>query len=169
MEDPGRVGEVKKQLLIIIAAAVFVTGACSSDSQTDATRDESGEITEQEDIGVFRIRTGDCLMLPGELGSQVETLEAIPCAEPHNAEVLTTTMIADGDYPGLDAVIAQAEEDCLREFQRITGNDFMTDPDWDMTFLYPTQESWEQIDDREIVCIVTPLAGGTTTTLVPRR
>lgn len=162
---------MKKHLLIIVAAAVFVAGACSSDSQSDATRDETGEITEQEDIGVFRIRTGDCLLLPGELASQVETLEAIPCTEPHSGEVLTTTTIPgsnDAEFPGLDAVIDQAEQDCLREFEAITGNDFMTDPDWDMTFLYPTQESWDQLDDREIVCIVRPLEGGTTTTLIPR-
>ena len=156
--------------LLLVPAAVLTAG-CTAAGEQDATRDETtGEIVENEEVGVFRLQVGDCLVMPsgGIAGEEVETMEAIPCGEPHDGEVLALVTVPgdeDAPFPGQAAVSTQAQEDCVAEFQTATGRDFMTDPDWDLTFLSPTADSWAFGDDREIVCIATPLDGGLTTEL----
>ena len=161
---------VSRYLFALLASALLVAG-CSSAGEQDATRDETGEVSENEDIGVLKLRQGDCLIMPsdGIAGEEVETLEAIPCTEPHDGEVLSIVTV-DGDdeapYPGDEAISAEAQSGCLASFESITGTDFAIDTEWDMTFLSPTSDSWTLGDDREIVCIVLPLDGGMTTGLV---
>ncbi len=157
--------------LLTIAAVALLLSACTSAGEQDATRDDDGQVSENEEIGVFRLRQGDCLMMPnqGIGGEEVETLEAIPCDEPHDGEVLSIVTVAGGDdapYPGDEAISSEAQTGCLDSFQSVTGRDFAADPFWDLTFLSPTSDSWTLGDDREIVCIVVPLDGELTTDLV---
>ncbi|MEL6983317.1 MAG: septum formation family protein [Actinomycetota bacterium] len=157
--------------LFAFLAAALLLASCSSAGEQDATRDDSGEVAENEDIGVFRLRQGDCLIMPsaGIAGEEVETLEAIPCSEPHDGEVLSIVTVAgddDAPFPGDALISAEAETGCLSDFQSITGVDFALDTEWDMTFLSPTTDSWTLGNDREIVCIVLPLDGQLTTATV---
>lgn len=159
------------RVMLITAVAILALTACSTAAEQDATRDESGAVSENEDIGVFRLRQGDCLVMPGLGigGQEVETLEAIPCAELHDGEVLDVVDMTGGDdapFPGSTVVSAEAETACLASFERRTGRDFITDPEWDMTYLSPTEDSWTLGGDREIVCIAVPLDGELTTALV---
>ncbi len=157
---------------LYLAIVVLAAAGCAAAGEQDATRDETtGEIVENEDVGVFRLQEGDCLVMPsaGIVGEEVETMEAIPCAEPHDGEVLALVEVAGGDdapFPGQSALSDEAQTRCLEEFQTATGRDFLTDPDWHMTFLSPTADSWSIGNDREIVCIVTPLDGSPTTDVV---
>ena len=48
-------------------------------------------------------------------------------------------MSGGDDFPGVDDVDQAAIQGC---------------PEDTVTYLFPTEESWEQIDDREIVCLV---------------
>lgn len=149
----------------------LVAAGCTAAGEQDATRDETGDITENDDVGVFRLQEGDCLVMPsgGIAGEEVETMEGIPCNEPHDGEVLALVIVPgddDAEFPGQAAISSQAEAGCLEQFSTKTGRDFLTDPDWDMTFLSPTADSWALGNDREIVCIVTPLDGEMTVNLV---
>ncbi len=145
----------------------------ASEPTTTSTAPEATSDGEQdtETVDVFRLRIGECLLMPtqGIEGEQVETLEAIPCGEPHNGEVLSIEIVAGDDgapYPGDEAISDEAETRCLASFKSVTGRNFATDPFWDLTFLSPTSESWTLGNDREIVCIVLPLDGELTTDLV---
>jgi hypothetical protein len=156
--------------LATIVASLLAAG-CTAAGEQDATRSEDGEITENEDIGVFRLQAGDCLVMPaeGEMAEGVEALEATPCAEPHSGEVIALVNAPGGEdapFPGDATLSDQAAEDCVSEFQTVTGRDFATDPDWDLTWLSPTPDSWTQGGDREIVCIAIPIDGSLVTTLV---
>ncbi len=166
----------------------LVLGACSSnlDALTDANADTNGgadtetnatssstttstlaTLPSGDEIGVFEVELGDCLLLPsGSSEGEVETLDTISCAQPHDGEVLALTEIALGfgePYPGDEFIEQQAQVDCVQAFNDVTGVDFFQDLDWDLTWLTPTVGSWEQLNDREIVCIVTPLDGEPTT------
>jgi hypothetical protein len=160
-----------RRLTPVLLAIVGLAGACTSAGEQDATRDEAGAITDTDEVGVFRLREGDCLALPGaDLGDdQVESLEAVPCTEPHGGEVLALIDVEGGEdapFPGREVMDETATERCVAEFDSTTGTDFMSDPDWNMTWLTPTDDSWTVLGDREIVCIVVPLDGTPTTDLV---
>ena len=147
--------------LVAIALVPFpLLAACSSAATEDAERSDEGVIENESDIGVFRLRIGDCFDHAG-VGVTVEALTAIPCEEPHTAEVLDAyDYVSEGDvFPGLDVLGESAVDECIARFNTITGVDFMIDTEWNLAPIYPTAESWDRLDDREVLCIVVPRNG----------
>jgi hypothetical protein len=153
----------------IVAAALALSGCSMFGGADDPERDgDTGEITEAEDqADVFALRVGDCLNVAdmgGEAEQGVATVAARPCGEAHDAEVYASTTMTDESFPGDQAAKDQAGEYCLGEFANFIGLTY-DQSGLDVRYLAPTQETWEGIDDREILCIVTDPAGGLTATL----
>ncbi|GLU47946.1 septum formation family protein [Nocardiopsis ansamitocini] len=112
---------------------------------------------------VFELSVGDCI--PEETGEgEVSSVETVECSEPHSSEVYASFMVPDGDYPGEDAILEQADTDCREEFETFVGTNY-DESELDLTYLYPVEQSWDQLDDREILCFVVDPAGDTTGTL----
>ena len=127
-----------------IAAAILIA------TLTGVDRDGDGRLTEPASISVFDVQVGDCLESV-EADAQTSSLDGVPCSDPHVGEAVARFSLPEGAYPGDDAVLATGDDRCpqalaerVRPAQRQGLEDF---------YLYPTQTSWEQQDDREIVCI----------------
>ena len=152
---------------IFAAAALAISGCSLLGGSEDPERDEeTGEITEAEDeADVFSLRVGDCLNAADMGGAEgVATVAARPCTEAHDAEVYASTMMTDASFPGDDAAFAQADEYCMAEFTTFVGLTY-EESVLGVQFLAPSQETWDGMDDREILCIVMDEAGGLTATL----
>ena len=82
--------------------------------------------------------------------------QKVDCAEPHIWEAYESIIVEEGDgtYPGEDVVTAQSETDCKAAFADYVGIDYDSSTLY-LSFYYPTEETWTQINDREILCIVT--------------
>src|SRR6188768_1481431 len=81
--------------------------ACSDPGLEDTDRDESGEIAEEGDVGVMRLRLGDCLVVPDSmLDIEMEVTEVtevtdfggVPCSMTHNGEVVLNDLSFYDDY-----------------------------------------------------------------------
>jgi hypothetical protein len=46
----------------------------------------------------------------------VSDVPTVDCSEPHDNEVFATYDIPDGDFPGEEAIVAAAEEECIELF-----------------------------------------------------
>ena len=130
--------------------------------------DATGQIVEAAEASAFQIRVGDCMNSGPEAQSEetfeVETVPTVPCSEPHDSEIYASHQLPDGDYPGDDAVALAGDEVCYEEFTGFVGKT------WDesvleYTMFFPTQESWESMDDREVLCIVLDPSGDVTGSL----
>lgn len=151
---------------VLAGLALFALSGCSLlGGADDPERDEdTGEIVGSTDeADVFAIRVGDCVETT-DLGTEVETIPTRPCAEAHDSEVFAGTQMTDADYPGDEATQAQADEFCSAEFAQFIGMAY-EESVLGVMYLMPTQETWEQIDDREILCLVVDPAGGVTGTM----
>ena len=134
----------------LAAVATLALTACSTPTQN--TRDDSGAITEaNDDADVFDLRVGDCLDEAGD--EEVQSVPTVPCADEHDYEVYSSTDVEGGDYPGQDAVNAQADEYCVMAFDAFVGTAY-DESALDYSYFTPTQESWDFNDDREILCMV---------------
>ena len=105
--------------------------------------------TSVEDLAV-----GDCLRMPDS--EEISSVESAPCAEAHELEVFALVTIGESSiapYPGEDAVADAVFELCLPRFQPYIGASYDTS-DWWINAIFPTQESWEEADDREGTCVV---------------
>ncbi|KOX24237.1 septum formation family protein [Nocardiopsis sp. NRRL B-16309] len=110
------------------------------------------------DNNVFELNVGDCF-IESEMsavlgGGEVSEVPLVDCAEPHDAEFFFSHEMPDGDYPGDAAVTAEGSQVC--EGQAFT--DFVGVP-YEESLLHsyaltPTEESWNTLDDREVICYV---------------
>jgi hypothetical protein len=113
---------------------------------------------EPEPIDAFAIAEGDCISLPDE--DMVETVDSVPCASPHDAEAYALFDVAEGSapYPGVDAVDIAATDGCIERFLPFVGTPYAYS-DLDVFYLHPTEETWDELGDREIVCLITAMDG----------
>ncbi len=154
----------------LLAATALVLTGCSAVQGfvggVEPERDEAtGEIVEAAQADAFALRVGDCLDVSSTEESEVlDSVPTVPCGEPHEGEVYASHALADGDFPGDEAVAAQAEELCYSDFQAFVGLAY-EDSTLDFSTMYPTADSWQLLDDREVLCVVVDPAAAVTGTL----
>jgi hypothetical protein len=139
-------------IYIAIAAGVYIFNAAMR-----ADRDDTGAIVGEGNIDAFTIRVGDCFndSSPsfGQDGSPICDLPGVPCAEPHDNEVFAVFDVGVTSFPEGDAMPSLVFDSCLERFESFVGKDYESSS-LDIATLYPTQESWNRHDDREVVCAV---------------
>ncbi|MFE7509277.1 septum formation family protein [Promicromonospora sp. NPDC057488] len=158
------------RLLAAAAAAAvsltMLTGCSVLDgimSSGEAPRDEpGGEITASADADAFDILKGDCIDLAaldgyGETGEgedfEVESVPVVPCAEEHTGEVYAELIMDDAKYPGDEAMSKKFDEWCYDEFEKFVGVSY-DESVYGYTGFYPTQATWDQLNDRSLQCII---------------
>lgn len=132
---------------LIIAAQIF---------DDDADRDnDTGEITDEGDISAFELKVGDCLtdLADGE----ITDVPAVPCSEPHDAEVFALYDLEGDEWPGEDAISADAGAECEAQLKSYSQEAY-ADDNVGLFYLYPSTRSWAQ-GDREIACVAEFLDG----------
>lgn len=161
----SRAGRAACTVLGITLLGAALTGCGAADIDT-STRDGSGNITEAGEVGVLKLRVGDCLPAtalgdapePTESDSpersEVESLSAVPCTDPHVAEVV----LVDDDFfadesklPSDEALAASGEQLCTPAIEDYTGEDYDTSS-YGTYSLTPTLDSWA-LGDRGAVCV----------------
>lgn len=121
-----------------------------------AERDDGGQIVSGGSLDVFEVRVGDCFEDPSDPltaeSIEVGDLSAVPCAEPHDNEAYHDFDLAPGPWPGDEAVFAEADRECYEQFESYVGSSYV-DSRLDFSYLYPTQQSWQD-GDREVICFL---------------
>lgn len=126
-------------------------------------------------VSVFDIKPGDCFVAPKAVKAELSDLSRVPCTAQHTQESYAAvdytapstgggTGAAAGAYPGADALDAFAKGVCAQRFTGYVGVDYL-DSSLYFTYLLPSARSWEQDNDRTVLCFVTT-AGGTLTSSV---
>ena len=133
-----------------------------SGGESEVRDGDTQEVTESGDLDVFKLALGDCFDDQG--GTMISEIPVVPCADPHDFEVYHEIELPAGDFPGDEAIEAQAETDCAAQFATFIGMPYETST-LELTFLTPTSQSWSEADDRLIQCIATDPAGKTSGTL----
>jgi len=125
----------------------------------DTTRNDQNDIVESGGLGAFAIQVGDCLNLPSEY-SEVQSVEGVPCSQAHSAQAYAVfDLVGFGDpFPGSAAFEEQINVGCLDRFEGFVGVPYEESELYIRT-LEPTEESWAQLDDREVICLLAPEFG----------
>ena len=129
----------------VLAVASTVALAC-----TPAERNEAGEIETAGSVDAFAIQIGDCF--DDASSAEVTQVAGVPCAEPHDNEVFATFDLGAPEWPGEEAVTKLGDTGCLKRFQPYVGTTYEKSVLM-ITTLTPTEGSWSQRDDREVVCV----------------
>lgn len=122
------------------------TASASATASATADDDDDGEET-----SVFELEQGDCFTATGD---QVETVTVVGCEDAHIYEVFAVfDHEADEDeaYPGDEAILDYADTQCQPLFEDYVATDYQSSIYW-ITSVTPSDETWDEGDDREIVC-----------------
>jgi hypothetical protein len=124
----------------------------SAPSPASASQSADGWFVTVEDL-----RRGDCLtgsnLGLGKGGDWPETVQAVPCAQPHLAEVFYASnyWAAKQAYPGDKALNDQAGSRCERAFSSYVGIPW-SKSEFDFDLVAPYADAWSS-GDRLLVCI----------------
>lgn len=147
-------GLVRTVGALAVGGVAIFAGTGGFDDET--TRNDRGEIIESGGLGAFAMQIGDCVQVP--VASQVESLEAVPCTEPHDAQVYAKFDVGEDDKYVKSSVDDQADEGCYERWRSAIGTVYEDDMELDIELLTPTSESWSG-GDREVVCMVVSIDG----------
>ncbi|SED50974.1 septum formation family protein [Ruania alba] len=111
---------------------------------------------------VATAEVGECTQIADLQSDEITEIPTVDCSEEHDAQFFHKFDLPDGDFPGNDGVQTAAEEGCMSEFENFVGTPYQESALFG-NFIAPTQETWDQANDREVLCIVY-LNDGTTTT-----
>lgn len=135
------------------------------EQQADDVRDSGGggRIVPSE------LRPGDCLddanidVIPDGDEAMVEDIVLVPCDEPHDAEVFAAVRVPGDEFPGARAVDQRSVE-CIDLFAEFAGARYGSSS-YEVYFYFPTEQSWELLDDRTIQCAIHDPSGQVTGSL----
>jgi RDD family/Septum formation len=131
----------------------------AAETSAPAQAEETGP-TGTEDVDIADLEVGDCLAesLPGE-GEEISSIHTLPCSASHSEEIFAamTRPEGQGDFPGMEAITAQAEGFCVAEFEDFVGLSYAKSALY-LGLVTPSEESWSQ-GDRSILCTIYDPAG----------
>jgi hypothetical protein len=94
----------------------------------------------------------------------VSEVPVVPCDQPHDEEVFFDFLLTGDEYPGEEAIQTEADNTCLVEFERFVGLAYDSST-LDYYAYRPSEESWTQLSDRAVSCVIFDPAGQVTGTL----
>ena len=107
---------------------------------------------------VFSLDSGDCFNADslGEVGE----VKVLDCNSSHEYEVFAGFKVPSGEWPGYTSLGNTADAECESRFKSYVGIDY-ENSSWFITWLVPTEDSWNQVADRDVTCVLYDYFGTT--------
>lgn len=142
--------------VLIAAGAVVLAGCAGGSPQVEVTS------TPDTAVDAVDLAVGMCI-LDESTATTVTSVEVVPCTAQHDAEVYATILLADGPFPGADAISGSAVDQCAVQFANFVGVAFANSA-LTYEFYAPSETTWGA-GDREVLCLVRDPAGPVTGSL----
>lgn len=162
MRRPAAVGFLIAGL--VLAGCSQQDDGANEPAEQPSSAESSPAPGEAESQSVFDLSKGDCMVMGDVKAGDIQDLDRIDCEEKHDAEIYAEKDMTEANYPGVDATVKQTENFCAEEFEPFVGVPG-GESKLKVNYLHPTQDSWDQEDDRKIQCVVVDPAGDVTGSL----
>ena len=152
--------------LAAVLVVVLTVGGCSFSTSADdeTVRSDDGAVVEGGDVGALRLRIGDCIAAVSS-AEQFTSLPVVPCDEPHEAQVFHALSLTGDDYPGMAEVDRQADEACAAALiDELSHRQDLFELAY--AFFTPTESGWNDLADRDVLCVAAFPGRDTTTDLL---
>ena len=152
----------KGALFVVGVAASITVNGCEAHTETKDANQLSTEVysermTEEENhlpqtADPFGLEVGDCFDDTAMGINEVTEVPEVPCLLPHDNEVYALFELPPGAFPGDEEVEASATLGCYERFSVAIGKSY-EESELDFLAMHPTEASWTQVSDREVVCL----------------
>lgn len=104
-----------------------------------------------KEVSANSLEVGDCTN--DDFTGAVGEVDTVDCADSHTAEVFAVFDVDGDDFPGTADIQSQAAEGCNGDrFSEYVGTPYEESEIY-TTYLVPTEETWNEADDRTIICL----------------
>lgn len=132
-----------------LAVLLLLATACDGDDDDGAANVDERPVLEVETNTAEPV----CMQVDENLPAEVETLPVVDCVDAHSHEIYATVTSPETVFPGVDALGDLAQVKCLEAFEPFVGTSPF-DSVLSYTWLVPTLQSWNDEDDREVLCVL---------------
>lgn len=147
---------VRRPLLVVLLAVLALAGAGCGLLENDAP----SATTVPNGVRLVDIEPGTCFQRPAN--TDVRAVEEVGCGEPHDAEayaVFSLSFPADDPFPGGSDVQSLAQMGCQERFADYVGQAY-EDSQYYISAIAPSRKSWEDRNDRRVLCSIIAADGG---------
>lgn len=139
---------------MLLLGLVVTVGACGEGDggeEAPAPTPETPAVTPQA-ADPFAMEVGDCFDDTAMGVNEVTEVPGLPCSAPHDNEVYALFDLQSGPFPGDQEVDRMAGQGCYDRFETAIGRSYEESV---IAFvpMYPTEDSWNRVDDREVLCV----------------
>ncbi|GII54069.1 hypothetical protein Pth03_24580 [Planotetraspora thailandica] len=145
-------GLIASGVWILFVGLVVLFGVMGS-----AQRDAAGKVIRSGSVSIGSVHVGDCVdgLANGEVATSVT---AVPCTQPHDAEVIANVALPAGDWPGVDATHQEARSICEQQVAQKLANSPMLDRLRILDLFPHNKAAWDR--GNPITCLVVDLQNG---------
>lgn len=147
--DARRAGSAALLATLVVTSGALVSGCSFGHSKSGA-----------HSVSAFDIKPGQCLLPPKDVHQEISDLSVIDCGKPHTQEAYAVVKY-DGagsengaPYPGQAKLDTFASGACGQRYESYVGVPYQ-DSSLFYTYLLPSPRSWQEGDDRNVICFVT--------------
>ena len=134
-----------------VVMAAVLAAACGGGGPA---RDESGQVTQPQQVSIYHLQTGDCFNDPeADQLPNPEVLEVVPCADAHNTEIYYSFTLAEGARPSEEQLGQIGADQCIPAFEAFVGIAFELSA-LNVFPLTPTAEQWIERGHRTVHCVL---------------
>ncbi|MDH6131293.1 hypothetical protein P3T37_000662 [Kitasatospora sp. MAA4] len=140
--------------IFVVAIGVVAFGLLSGNLKSTAAQvDDNGNVTKSGGLDMGSLTTGQCFDEPSTGDqNQVGGVEAIPCAQPHDAQVIGFSTLTDDSYDEA-TVKSEASDACQKTSNGPTVDQTKLGSTANVIDFIPTAQSWANLD-RRVTCAV---------------
>lgn len=121
-----------------------------------AERDDAQEVVAAGNEDALSLRVGDCF--DNVEAEEFAELPLVPCAEPHDNEIFHAFELEGESLPDAAGLETAALAECDPAYEAYIGVGY-ADSTLDWWFIQPTEQGWNELDDRVMQCVVFDPAG----------
>nr|WP_082495003.1 DUF4190 domain-containing protein [Cellulomonas sp. Leaf334] len=156
----GRGLAIAGAVLGVVGTVALVVGVTVAVLTVMATRPLPADVPAARDARAQQLVTGNCVLTVPDDGP-VDTVRVVPCAEPHEAQVVTEfTFAPDAVWPGQQSADARVARACVLDADEVAAG--VRTVTWS-----PTERSWAD-GDRVGLCLAVLDGGGITGSFLDR-
>ncbi|HEV2071663.1 MAG TPA: DUF5684 domain-containing protein, partial [Acidimicrobiales bacterium] len=142
--------------IFVVVTGIALSGGLDAHAahaaQGGPSRDETGAIVEEGHLPLDALRVGDCFDDPRDPSGPVDSVNAVPCDQPHDNETSDTFDLPDGPFPGDAETDSLASQGCLASFETYVGVTY-PESELEVAYVTPTEEAWDS-GARKVICFV---------------
>jgi hypothetical protein len=140
--------------VFFLGLGLFALTGC----QAASTASSPGATSAEESL--LSLEVGWCLNdVDQPIAQEMTDVPTVACDQPHQSEVYAEILIDEASFPGVDAVIDFAADQCTQAFESFIGLPYI-DSELSFHYYYPTANSWA-VGDRSVFCVAYDPAGDT--------